>query len=81
MEYVLVSKYRRDMLEVHKLIEHPPSTWAKYAGAKEGYQHIIEMEMKELEKNHLDGDYHGYVENLIHVAAACVWAHNNMTCK
>ena len=81
MGYVLVSKYRRDMLDVHKLIEHPPSTWSKYIGVKDGYQSIIEMEMAELEQNHKDDDYHGYIENLIHVAAACIWAHNQMTCE
>ena len=83
MDYLLICEpeYRRDWLAVEKVVKHPPHTWSKYEGTPKEFESIIEMEMDELTKCHTSGDYHCYVENLLHVAAACVHAHHKMTCK
>ena len=81
--YVVVSdsKYKRDLHSVDKVLSSKPSTWAKYQRTPKEYKDIIDMEVAELQQCDKSGNYHCYVENLLHVAAACLYAHHHMTCK
>lgn len=75
-----VMPHKRDFVCIEKVIYSPPVTWAHYAGVKDGWLRIIEMEMGELQTASENGDYKLLIENLIHVAAAAVHAHHKMTC-
>lgn len=74
-------KYLRDLRDVDRVMHHKPKTWREYQGDPKRHQKIIEMEMEELERCKSEGDHHCYIENLLHVAAACLIAHHDMTCK
>ena len=74
------SKYDRDCDKVEKVLESPPATWHPYKGSKDGFFSIIEMELAELHRAHAANEYHGVIENLVHLAAACLHAHHEMTC-
>lgn len=69
-----------DFKAVSRVLRHPPHSWDKYADDPKKHSKIIAMEAQELKECMEEGDYHCYVENLIHVAAACLSAHHAMTC-
>lgn len=83
MRYLLVQpdRYSRDWKATKKVIQDPPPTWHKYRGVPDEFESIINMEIKELMECHASRNYSCYVENLLHVAAACLYAHHAMTCK
>lgn len=72
--------YERDFECVEHVLMDNPETWAKYAKSRDGWMDTISMEMSELRHCKVDGDYNGIVQNLLHVAAACIKAHHTMTC-
>lgn len=74
-------KFERDFKDVEEVLEHKPNTWHKYHGKPHGYFDTIKMEYDELMACKEAGDHPGIVENLEHVAAACIDAHHAMTCK
>lgn len=73
-------KYCREFDDIYRVIHNPPYTWSAYPKDGEGLLDIIKMEFDELWTAYKAGNYKGQVENFIHVAAACVRAHNHMTC-
>ena len=81
--YILLKSdsYQRDWKATRKVIKHPPHTWDKYKGVPNEFDSIIEMEIKELMECRATKNYSCYVENLLHVSAACLYAHHAMTCK
>ena len=81
--YVAVrpDRFTRDFNSVSHVLHHKPSTWSKYKNDPHEFKQIIDMEIAELHSCESSGNYHCYIENLLHVAAACLYAHHNMTCK
>ena len=59
-------EFVRRSVEVHK---HPPATWAKYP---DDWNSIIDMEYKELSAARVAGNTADYMENLVHLATACM---------
>lgn len=74
-------RYSRDWKAVEEIIHTPPPTWTRYKGTNNEFESLISMEVKELMECYSESNYSCYVENLLHVAAACVYAHHAMTCK
>lgn len=75
------SRYSRDMAEVSKVLSRPPKTWEAYQADPQKYQKVIDMELAELATAKSAGDHSAFTENLIHCAAAMLYAHHAMTCK
>lgn len=73
-------KYTREFDEICNVLYNHPYTWNAYAEDGEGLLDVIKMEFDELWTAYKAGNYEGQVENFIHVAAACIRAHNRMTC-
>ncbi len=74
-------RYQRDFDNLSRVMRNPPQTWSQYDSDPQKHRRIIEMEIGEMNSAKERGDHHGYTENLIHVAAACLYAHHAMTCK
>lgn len=54
--------------------DNPPVTWAKYPG---DWGAIIDMDYKELSAARVAGNTADYVENLVHLATACMEAYEH----
>lgn len=72
--------YDREIECIESCLSNKPATWSQYIDVNNGWRDIISMENTELQAAIDNGDYSSIIENLCHVSAACVYAHNIMTC-
>lgn len=82
MRFMMITKnqFKRGMLAVESRAEHPPVTWSRYHGEKDGHFDIIKMEHTELEHARESGNHAEVLNELLDLAAACVCAYQAMTC-
>lgn len=81
------SKYERVYDEVDEIIHGEPATWKAYAGKPGAHMDILNMEIAEMQNAYTHmrttpptGTHKQFTHELLHVAAAAIYAYEAMTC-